>query len=131
MTRVLRLSVRSPRGLHLDAEVDAITAEDSSGWVGVLPGRQDFVAVLPPGLLLFRDSDGEGYVAVAGGLLELRQGVCRVLAREAVVDRDLDAISARVGEMRSGVRDRGDRRRRMVDDLAREALRRLELEVRT
>ena len=71
MTRVLRLSVRSPRGLHLDAEVDAITAEDSSGWVGVLPGRQDFVAVLPPGLLLFRDSDGEGYVAVAGGLLEL------------------------------------------------------------
>ena len=87
--------------------------------------------MLPPGLLLFRDSDGEGYVAVAGGLLELRQGVCRVLAREAVVDRDLDAISARVGEMRSGVRDRGDRRRRMVDDLAREALRRLALEVRT
>ena len=67
------LLVRSPEGLVFDGPVKAIRAEDEDGWFGVLPGRTDIVAVLPPGLLLFEDEAGDEFVD-SGGLLELAGG---------------------------------------------------------
>lgn len=125
----LHLAVRTPEALLFDAEVLAVTAEDASGWFGVLPGRQDVLAVLPPGLLVFRDGEGEGYVALAGGLLDLRGGTCRVLAREALVERDLEAVAGRVEELLARRARTGERRRSTVEELAREAMRRLATEV--
>lgn len=129
--RPLRLLIGTPEGLVVERDVESITAEDRSGWLGILPGREDLVAILPPGLLVFRDAEGEAYVAVAGGLLELRAGVCRVLVRDAIVERDLDSVAGNVEALRRERREAGDRRRSMVDDLAREAMRRLALEVRS
>ncbi len=127
----LSLQIRTPHGLLVAQAVDAITAEDRSGWFGVAPGRADLVAVLPPGLLTFRDSEGEGFVALSGGLLELRSGRCRVLAREAVVSRNLDEIA---DELEAHLRDRNARsetHRSVMDELVREALRRMVGEVRS
>lgn len=126
----LRLRLRTPQALLLDQVVSSIVAEDLSGWFGVLRGRSDLLAVLRPGLLVFRDDGGEAFVALAGGLLDLRAGECRVLAREALVERDLDAVSPRLEAFLAGRKQAGARRRTVVDDLAKEALRRLAAEVR-
>ncbi|MBK6515279.1 MAG: F0F1 ATP synthase subunit epsilon [Polyangiaceae bacterium] len=127
----LRLALRSSSGLLFDGPVEAISAEDQSGWFGVLPGREDLIAVLPPGLLMFRDEQGEAFVALAGGLLDLRRERCRVLARDALVERSLDEVAGRVETLLTLRRQAGARRRSVVDDLAKEAMRRLALEVRT
>jgi F-type H+-transporting ATPase subunit epsilon len=127
----LVLRLRTPRALLVDAPVKSITAEDAGGWFGMLPGRSDVVAALVPGLLLFEDADGECFVALAGGLLELRDGECRVMAREAVVSRELDAIG---DELEAQLRAREESalmRKDAMDDLAREALRRLAEEARS
>ncbi|MCB9762072.1 MAG: F0F1 ATP synthase subunit epsilon [Alphaproteobacteria bacterium] len=121
----LHLELRTPSGLVLDQPVQAITAEDRSGWFGIRPGRADVIAVLPPGLLVFRDADGEGFVALAGGLLSLEAGRCRVVSLEAVVARELDAIAEQVAQQARRRRERAALHQGVVRDLAREALRRL------
>lgn len=121
----LTLQVRSPEGLVFDGPVRALRAEDEDGWFGVLPGRMDVVAVLPPGLLLFEDAAGDGFVALSGGLLELADGRCRVMAREARLSRDVEEAAAALDALLEARRRRAGRRRGVMQDLEREALRRL------
>ncbi len=121
----LILEVRTPEGVLLRQEVNAIRAEDRSGWFGVLPSRADVIAVLPPGLLAFRDAEGEGFVALAGGMLELKHRVCRVITLEATVARELDDLADALARQSQRRRDRAEVHRGVVRDLAREALRRL------
>lgn len=128
---VLQLQLRTPHGLVVDRAVQAITAEDRSGWFGIGPGRADLVAVLPPGLLTFRDAEGEVFVALAGGLLEMQRGRCRVLAREAVLSRDLDEIADQLEAHLMGRNARREAQLGVMDELVREALRRMAEEVRS
>lgn len=121
----LELEVRTPSGLILQQPVLAVSAEDKSGWFGVRPGCEDVIAVLPPGLLLFRDGEGEGFVALSGGLLGVEKGRCRVLATEATVTRDLNSITSEVARQAQRRKDRTEVHQGVVRDLAREALRRL------
>lgn len=130
----LRLRLRTPAGLLVDQPVSAVTAEDLDGWFGIAPGRADLVAVLPPGLLVFRDpkseGEGEGFVALAGGLLDLRANECRVMARQAVMSRDLERIADQVAAHLRQRRARGRAQRGAIFELVREALRRMAREVR-
>lgn len=121
----VHLLVRTPSGLLFDAQVQAIVAEDRSGWFGVRPGCADLVAVLPPGLLTFRDAEGEGFVALAGGLLDLRGSDCRVVLRDAVLSRRLDDVAAALEAHRDKRRRGTERQRGTLQDLVREALRRM------
>lgn len=121
----LSLALRAPTGMVLERGVLAVVAEDLSGWFGILPGRADLVAVLPAGLLVFRHDQGEGFVALAGGLLNLRGGVCRVMTRQAVVTDRLDALSDALAVHLDQRRRRSETQRDVLDRLAREALRRV------
>jgi F-type H+-transporting ATPase subunit epsilon len=128
---VLQLQLRTPHGLVVDQAVLAITAEDKSGWFGIGPGRADLVAVLPPGLLTFRDAAGEVFVALAGGLLEMQRGRCRVLAREAVISRNLDEIADQLESHLARRNARREAQLGVMDELVREALQRMAEEVRS
>ncbi len=121
----LRLEVRTPTGIVLASPVASIVAEDQTGWFGIRPGRTDLVAVLPPGLLVYRDEEGEGFVALSGGLLGLWDGLCRVISLEATPARELDDIAAEVERLERQREARAEVHRGVVHDLAKEALRRL------
>lgn len=127
----LRLMLRTPQGLLCDREVLSVCAEDEAGWFGILPGRQDVIACLPPGLLTFRDADGEMFVALSSGLLELRGAICRVIVRDARWSRSLDDVAAALARALQTRKTRGQRRSGVFADLEREALRRLGAEQRT
>lgn len=122
---VLYLRVRTPEGLALDHEVRSIRVEDRDGWIGILPNRRDLLAVLPAGLVLFADDEGEGYVAISGGLLELTHNDCRISARVARVARDPSAAAEALDVLLRERRERSERRREVLDQLEREALRRV------
>ena len=124
----LWLSLRTPHGLLVDREVDALSAEDEAGWFGVLPGRQDLIACLPAGLLTFRARDGEHFVAHASGLLELHAGRCRVMLHEATLAASLAEVADALARARAVRRARSERRSGVLGDLEREALRRLAAE---
>lgn len=125
MTRRLTLAVRTPDGAVYEGPVASIRAEALDGGFGILPGRRDCAAVLPPGLVLFEDADGDGFVALGGGVLELTAGECRVIAREAELARAPEEAASRLTELRARRRRRASQRRGVFEDLEREALRRL------
>lgn len=127
----LRLRIRTPTGPIFDGAVRSIAAEDLDGWFGVRPGRLDLVAALPPGLLVFTDDAGEAFVAHSGGLLDLRREECRVMVREATIDRDLAAIDDALGHRLKERQARSGAQRDVLHDLAREAMRRLVAEARS
>ena len=121
----LRLRVRTPLGLLVDREVQSIRAEDLDGWFGIRPGRAELASVMPPGLLVFRAPEGERYVALAGGLLALRADECRVLTADASVFETLEAAAEGARAQQERQRERGQRQRDALFELAREAYRRL------
>ena len=121
----LDLGIRTPVSTLFQGSVHSIRAEDLDGWFGIRPGRRDLAAVLPAGLLLFEDEAGEAFVALAGGLLDLRGDRCRVMAREAVLARRLEEIADLVERHSRARQQRSDAQRDVFHDLAKEALRRL------
>ncbi|MCB9691162.1 MAG: F0F1 ATP synthase subunit epsilon [Alphaproteobacteria bacterium] len=121
----LTVEIRTPSGVVLQAPALAVSAEDRTGWFGIRPGRTDLVAVLPPGLLVVRDQEGETFVALSGGLLSLESGHCRVITTEASVSRDLDTVATEVARQHRRRQERAEVHHAVVRDLAREALRRI------
>ena len=95
----MRLRVATPMAVVVDApDVVAIRAEDGSGHFGILPGHIDFLTVLEPSVVTWRDEQGrEHFVAVRGGILTVQEGrTVEVATREAVAGDDLAALQAAV-----------------------------------
>jgi F-type H+-transporting ATPase subunit epsilon len=67
----MRLSLTTPRGALVDADVDEVTAPGALGEFGVLPGHVPFLSVLRPGVFVYRTKDGPRYLAVGDGVLEV------------------------------------------------------------
>ncbi len=95
----MRLNVSTPLAVIVDAdEVTHLRAEDETGAFGVLPGHADFLTVLMVSVVTWRDPSGaEHYVAVRGGMLEVRGGDSIVIAtKEAVHCDDLHHLETEV-----------------------------------
>ncbi len=86
----MKLVVTTP--LAVVIEVDGVThvrAEDSSGSFGLLPGHADFLTVLDVSVLSWHKADGaEHYIALRGGLLEVRGGQSVAVATADAVAGD-------------------------------------------
>jgi F-type H+-transporting ATPase subunit epsilon len=83
----------------MDAEDAAhVRAEDETGAFGILPGHADFLTALAVSVVTWRDQRGmEHYIAVRGGMLEVRGGNTVVIAaREAVCSDDLHQLETEV-----------------------------------
>jgi F-type H+-transporting ATPase subunit epsilon len=90
----LRLEIRVPEEVVLQADVVSLQAGDATGRFGLRPGHEPFVTVLSPGLIICRAIDGrEWYVAADGGVLLLEDDLVSVVTREAVVADRLDAVA--------------------------------------
>lgn len=67
----MHLTVTTPRGYLVQAEVDEISAPGVLGEFGVLPGHIPFMSVLKPGVLSYRGKDGLKHLAVGDGILQI------------------------------------------------------------
>ena len=65
------LTVTTPRGYLVQAEVDEISAPGALGEFGILPGHIPFLSVLKPGVLSYRGKDGLKQLAVGDGILQV------------------------------------------------------------
>jgi len=67
----MHLTVTTPRGYLVQAEVDEISAPGALGEFGILPGHIPFMSVLKPGVLSYRSKDGLKQLAVGDGILQV------------------------------------------------------------
>jgi F-type H+-transporting ATPase subunit epsilon len=83
----MRLVVTTPMAVCVAVDdVRHVRAEDETGAFGVQPGHADFITVLPPSVITWRNHDDEEHhVAVRGGVLTVRDGQrVEVATRESV-----------------------------------------------
>lgn len=110
----MHLTVTTPQAVLLDlSDVTAVRAEDASGAFGILPGHVDFLTVLSPSVLTYRQDGVARYIAVRGGVLTVRGGQrVAVATRQAIPGEDLehveqmllDSIAQDAAEERAGRR---------------------------
>jgi len=95
----VKLVVTTPFEVIVESdEVAHLRAEDATGAFGILPGHADFVTVLSVSVATWRDRAGaEHYVALRGGVLDVRDGRRIAIAtREAVPGDDLKRLETEV-----------------------------------
>jgi len=96
----MRLSLTTPRGALVDAEVDEVTAPGALGEFGVLPGHVPFLSVLRPGVFVYRTKEGPRYLAVGDGVLQVarvagdKEDKVLVLVDQATHAREIDRDAA-------------------------------------
>ena len=95
----MRLTIATPLAIVLEAtDVAHLRAEDDTGAFGILPGHADFLTALSVSVASWRDDRGaEHYVAVRGGMLEVRDGNTIAIATPgAVAGDDLHRLESEV-----------------------------------
>lgn len=89
----------TPASIVVDAgDAAYVRAEDETGAFGILEGHADFLTVLIPCVVTWRDRGGrERHVAVRGGVLAVRgRHLVEIATREAVGEETLQALGESV-----------------------------------
>ena len=90
----LQLEIRVPDSVVLNTAVSALRAADASGWFGLLPGHENFITLLSPCLLTYRDESGvEHFAAADGGVLFLEGEKVVIVTREAAAADRLEDVA--------------------------------------
>jgi F-type H+-transporting ATPase subunit epsilon len=107
----MELSVWTPTGLVLSQSVNKIVAVGLHGSFCILGKHVDAVAALRPGILVYQDDSGEGYLAVHEGSLIKRESEVTVVTLQAYRGENLDQLAGQVNSMLH-VADESERRTR-------------------
>ena len=93
MNGIFRLSVVTPTSMF-EREIKHIRLKDETGFFGVMKNHIDFLTVLVPSLCYYRDSNNrEMFLAVDGGILDVREGTASLTSREVHESEDADKLA--------------------------------------
>lgn len=95
------VSVVTPNGPVLEKEYEMVSCKAKSGELGVLPGHIPMVAPLTIGPIRLKHDDGQDYIAVNGGFLEVRPDKITILAESAENPSDIDVERAKEAKKRA------------------------------
>ena len=89
----MTVQVVTPDGLKYDHHASFIHAVTKDGQIGILPGHINLIAPLEVDELKVRRVDDESHVdwiAVNGGIIEVKDDFITIIANSAERDRDID-----------------------------------------
>ena len=93
----MTVQVVTPDGLKYDHHASFIHAVTKDGQIGILPGHINLIAPLEVDELKVRRVDDESHVdwiAVNGGIIEVKDDFITIIANSAERDRDIDVSRA-------------------------------------
>ena len=93
----MTVQVVTPDGLKYDHHANFIHAVTKDGQIGILPGHINLIAPLEVEELKVRRVDDESHVdwiAVNGGIIEVKDDFITIVANSAERDRDIDVSRA-------------------------------------
>ena len=125
----MRLEILTAEGVLFDGDVDSVVAPGSEGELGILPHHAALMTMLQPGELRYRTADGESFLAVHGGFMEVSGDHVVVLADAAEHVDEIDADRAEEAVSRAQERI-ASRSADMDVDRALRSLRRAQVRVR-
>ena len=100
----MTVQVVTPDGLKYDHHASFIHAVTKDGQIGILPGHINLIAPLEVDELKVRRVDDESHVdwiAVNGGIIEVKDYFITIVANSAERDRDIDVSRAERAKQRA------------------------------
>ena len=100
----MTVQVVTPDGLKYDHHASFIHAVTKDGQIGILPGHINVIAPLEVEELKVRRVDDESHVdwiAVNGGIIEVKDDFITIVANSAERDRDIDVSRAERAKQRA------------------------------
>ena len=100
----MTVQVVTPDGLKYDHHASFIHAVTKDGQIGILPGHINLIAPLELDELKVRRVDDESHVdwiAVNGGIIEVKDDFITIIANSAERDRDIDVSRAERAKQRA------------------------------
>jgi len=115
--KTIKVTVVTPDGPVYESEVEMISTKAQSGELGILPGHIPMVAPLQIGSVRLKKGGKTDFVAVTGGLLEVRSEQVTILAQAAEtaekidVDRAVKAMERAESRLQENKKDNVDFKR--------------------
>ena len=100
----MTVQVVTPDGLKYDHHASFIHAVTKDGQIGILPGHINLIAPLEVDELKVRRVDDESHVdwiAVNGGIIEVKDDFITIIANSAERERDIDVSRAERAKQRA------------------------------
>ncbi|WP_124057534.1 ATP synthase F1 subunit epsilon [Vaginisenegalia massiliensis] len=95
----MQVNIYSPRGQVYSHHAYACSVHSVDGGLTILPNHAPILVALDISAVKVRratDDDREDYIAVNGGVLEMRNNICEITSNSAFRARDIDEAQARV-----------------------------------
>lgn len=124
----IQVEIVTPRRQLFGGEVEMITLPGVEGEMGVLHNHAPLLTLLDIGAIVLHHTDGrEEFIAVSGGVVEVRPNKVVILARSAerADEIDIERAEAALGRARESVQNRptGEHREPAVAALRRSQVR--------
>ncbi|MCQ6274621.1 F0F1 ATP synthase subunit epsilon [Bacillus sp. V3B] len=88
--KTVKVNVVTPDGPVYESDVEMISTKAQSGELGILPGHIPMVAPLKIGAVRLKNGGKTDFVAVTGGMLEVRPDQVTILAQAAETSDEID-----------------------------------------
>jgi len=97
-----KLELVTAERLVYSDDVSTVIAWGTEGQLSILPHHAPLITMLQPGELIIRKDDGESYLAVSGGFLEVRPEKVVILADACERADEIDIARAEEARRRAG-----------------------------
>lgn len=100
----MTVQIVTPDGLKYDHHANFITVHTPSGEMGILPNHANMIAPLTVHEVKIRRIDDDSHVdwvAVNGGIIEIKNNLITIVADSAERDRDIDVSRAERAKLRA------------------------------
>ncbi|MBL1228049.1 F0F1 ATP synthase subunit epsilon [Enterococcus sp. BWB1-3] len=104
MDNVLTVNVMTPDGLVYDHRARIVVARTTDGEIGILPKHAPIIVPLAIDEVRIKRTDADTHVdwiAVNGGILEVRDNIVSIIADSAERERDIDVSRAERAKQRA------------------------------
>jgi F-type H+-transporting ATPase subunit epsilon len=100
----LKLEIVTPEGIVYSEDVEMVTLPGIEGEMGVLPQHVGLMTQLVPGEMIVRRGDGELFMAVGEGLVEVTAQRVAILTDMAIAADKIDEAKAEEARRRAEAR---------------------------
>jgi len=94
MAKTIQVDIVTPYRSLYHGEVDMITLPGALGQMGILPGHAPLLTTMDIGEIILHKGNDSQFVAVGGGVVEVRPDKVTILADTAEAPEDIDASRA-------------------------------------
>jgi F-type H+-transporting ATPase subunit epsilon len=104
MPKTIRLEIVTPKGIAYSDDVDIVTLRTIEGQIGVLPNHVRLMTQLVPGELTIRKGGHSEFLAVGGGLVEVRGDRISIATDMAITVENINEAAVEEARQRAAAR---------------------------